>query len=245
MAKKNTTALAKADKSEFPELPGIGGVDKGLLLEVIGELNRLYAAKSVETACAVGEYILGRFFDGNLENFNEWGGKHATFGELIRTAQGEESPLHISASGLWYSVRILEQVKALPSEIAMALPVTHHRMLVPVKDAKLKLKLAKDAVSKGTPSREFQDEVRKAREEEREGEERGYSSGRPALPPFAKGMKQLIKAVDTATSERITKGSFESFDADQAKSLLKDVNKALGKLQTLQSNIEKQLESLS
>ena len=245
MAKKKTTVLAKTDNTDLPVLPGIGDVDKGLLSDVVSELNRLYATKSVETACAVGVFILDKFFDGNLDNFNAWGGKHQTFGELIRMAQGENSPLHISASGLWYSVRILEQVKALPEEIAMALPVTHHRMLVPVKDAKLKLKLAKEAVSKGIPSRSFQDEVKKAREEERAEEERGYSSGRPALPNFAKGMKQLIKAIDTATSERISKKSFESFDAGHAKELLKEVNKALGKLQTLQGNIEKQIETLS
>ena len=245
MAKKKTTALAKTDTTELPVLPGIGDVDKGLLSEVVTELNSLYAAKSVETACAVGEYILKRFFDGTLENYNEWGVKHQTFGELLKVAQSDNSPLHISASGLWYSVRILEQVKALPEEIAMALPVTHHRMLVPVKNAKLKLKLAKEAVSKSIPSRSFQDEVKKVREEEREKAERGFSSGRPSLPPFAKGLKQLIKAIDVATNERITKKSFETFDAEQAKDLLKEASKALGKLKTLQGNIEKQINALS
>jgi hypothetical protein len=244
MAKKKSTALAKIDDNDLPALPGIEKIDKGLLSEAVSELNRLYAAKSVETSCAIGEYILDRFFEGDMGIFNEWGGKHQTFGELIRMAQGENSPLHISASGLWYSVRILEQVKALPKEIAMALPVTHHRMLVPIKDAKTKLKLAKEAVSRSTPSRSFQDEVRRVREEERAGEERGFSSGRPALPPFAKGLKQLVKAVDTASSERITKGSFECYDAEQAKALLKEVGKALVKLQTVQSNIEKQIAAL-
>ena len=245
MASKKKNALAKVEDASVPAFPGMGGVDNGLLSEVIGELNQLYAAKSVETACAVGEYILSKFFEGKMENFNEWGGKHETFNELVKMAQADESPLHISASGLWYSVRILEQVKALPSEIAMALPVTHHRMLIPVKNDKLKLRLAKEAVSKGIPSRDFQDEVRKAREKERAKSERGFSSGRPALPVFAKGLNQLIKAVDKATSERITKSSFAGYDADQAKTLLKEVDKSLGKLQTLRGHIEKQLEALS
>ncbi|MDD5305915.1 MAG: hypothetical protein PHU25_01205 [Deltaproteobacteria bacterium] len=246
---KKTTALAKvaparesAEEVAPPDLPGIGNVEKSLLNTAVGEINRLYAAKSVETACAVGEYILKTFFKGDMDNFNEWGNKHETFGELLSMAQGEDSPLHISSSGLWYSVRILEQVKALPQEIAMALPGTHHRMLVPVKDEKKKLQLAKMAVSKGLTSRAFQEEVRAVRE----GEMReGNSPGRPPLPVWAKALKKSVKAIKDLTVQGVTKDSFGNYSADDANELLSEVNDAIDKMKKLQEKIRTHVEKMA
>ena len=241
MPKTKTTALAKKDAVELPILPGIGGVDKTLLSEVIRELNSLYAAKSVETSCAIGEYILNRFFDGEFENFNKWGSKHKTFKELTELAQGDDSPLHISASGLWYSVKILNQVKALPEEIAMALPVTHHRMLVPVKDPKLKLKLAKEAISKGIPSRVFQEECQTVREEERKIQKKKVSSGRPAMPVWMKAINQTVKAVDGVNLNIVTKSSVDFYDEQSIKYLLSEADRAIDKIQKIKNKIKEQV----
>ena len=48
-------------------LPGESDVDSQILDQAVIELNRIYIAKGLEAARAMGEYVLETFFDGSLE----------------------------------------------------------------------------------------------------------------------------------------------------------------------------------
>ena len=243
MPKKKKAEIVAIETEVLPGLPGMDVVDQTQLTRVIKELNTLYAAKSVETSCTVGEYILGEFFGGNLDNFNQWGGKHKTFGKLIELAQDREnSPLHISASGLWYSVRILEQVSLLPENVAKALPVTHHRMLVPVKDPTLKKELAQRAIDQNIPSRNFQEEVRTAREKARRGKRSKVSPGRPPLPVWMKAINQTVKAVEGVNMNSVTKASVDFYDKDSIKMIIAAADRAIDKIQKIKNKIVEHVE---
>lgn len=231
MARKKTETLVEV--VDLPKLPGIEMIDEGRLDEAVSHLNHLCVTKGLEMACGMGDYILKTFFKGKFENFHKWGSKHSTFKALM-----EREDTHFSASGLWYSVRIAEQVKSLPDkEIAMALPPTHHKMLTSIKDEDIRAELAEQAVSENMSSRDFQELVRENREE--------FSSGRPPLPAFAKGMKQLLKAVDIATKGKVNEGSFEHYKVKDAKALVRKVNTAIEKLEKTKADVEAQILSMS
>jgi len=245
MPKKKAEATELIIADDTPQLPGGIGIDRSLLTQAVREINTMYTRKSVETSCVIGEYLLENFFEGDIGNFDKWGDKHETFRELTRLAKEGDGVLYMSYSALWYSVRILEQVRALPADIGMALPVTHQKMLIPMKDLKKKEKLAKLAVSKSMTSRQFKAEVQKAREKDRAEKNTKVSSGRPPHPVFVTGMKQLIKAVDLATSKDVEDENFKHYKVKEAKELMNEVDNALAKLERLQEKLKVQFKTMS
>jgi hypothetical protein len=77
-------------------------------------------------------------------------GRHVTFRALAK-----REDLRVAYTTIWYSVAVLDQLRCLPADIATALPLSHHKLLVPVKDEELKRRLAERAVQQALPVREF------------------------------------------------------------------------------------------
>jgi hypothetical protein len=232
-AQKKKSAKTKTGDSTAIEvaLPGLSATEKPLIDKAIDDLNTLYTRKGLETAEAIGDYILQAFFEGDIDNYNQFGRKHATFKALT-----EHDGLQFSASYLWFAVTVSEQVKFLRANgITDDLPLSHHRLLVAVKDNDKKLALAQRAVEKGMSKRAFETAVRKKRGSA------GGSSGRPPLPAFAKGFTKLLQAIELAVSEEVTDESFEHYDAEQAEELLGEVDAGLEQLQALRKTLTRQI----
>lgn len=230
---KKKTSKAGTEKSTAIEvaLPGLTSTEKPLIDKAVSDLNTIYTKKGLETAESIGDYILGTFFEGDIGNYHQFGRKHATFRALA-----EHQGLEFSASYLWFAVPVSEQVKFLRANgITDNLPLSHHRLLVAVKDNDKKLALAQKAVEKGMSKRAFETAVRKKRSNV------GGSSGRPPLPAFAKGFARLLQGIELAVSEEVTEESFEHYDVAQAEELLSEVDTGLEQLQTLRKTLTKQI----
>jgi len=184
-------ARTPATLAKGPALPGQAAVRQDLIDAAVREINRAYVTKGLETATWVGEYVLKTFFDGKVENFRRLGRKHASFREL-----GEREDLHVSYVFLWNCVATVDQLKELPAEIANALPVTHHTLLLSVHDEKAKLALAKKAVRENLSKRELSVAVRKVRQ----GNGNGAHRGRPAISPTVRLFATLSRLAALARS---------------------------------------------
>ena len=185
-------AMRPGTPAKGPVLPGQAAARQDLIDAAVREINRAYVTKGLETAKWIGEYVLKTFFEGKVENFRRLGRKHASFRKL-----GEREDLHVSYVFLWNCVGMVDQFKALPGEIANALPATHHTLLLPVHDEKAKLELAKKAVRQKMSSRELSAEVQKLR---RRGKSNGDRRGRPAMTQTVRLLSALSRLATLARS---------------------------------------------
>ncbi len=83
-------------------------------------------------------------------------GRHRSFRELAGRAD-----LQLSHTFLWYAVRVRPQLESLPPEIAMALPLSHHRLLVHVPREGDRADLVQRAISGRLGKRELEHEIRR------------------------------------------------------------------------------------
>lgn len=213
-------------------LPGEGAEDRKLVDEVTEHVNHIYVVKGLETAREIGEYLLHRFFDGDPAKFHERGRKHISFRKLA-----EREDLQPSYSFLWNACAVVEQFRLLPADLREALPFSHHKLLLPVKDEATKVKLAQRAVEKGLSKRALEAEIHKAKKREASTPR----SGRRPLPFFVKALTRLAGVVKMATADEVTAKVFAAYAPEKTKSLLGDLDKQIASLQTLRHQVERAL----
>ncbi|MBN1337596.1 MAG: hypothetical protein JXB39_16705 [Deltaproteobacteria bacterium] len=199
---------------EPPSLPGLVEVDAALLDEAVSQINRIYVSKGLEMYFAVGEYVLTTFFGGDPEAFHTRGKGHATFRAL-----GERADLRLSHTAIYNAVAVVDQRRLLPDDLISALPFTHQRLLLPIKDEGAKVKLARKAVKDDLSSRELAVEVKREKARHR----KGARPGRPNLPAFVKALGRLRSIREQAASEPITAEAFSTYGPEKARLLLADV----------------------
>lgn len=213
-----------------PTLPGATTLDPHLLDAAVAEINRLHNAKGLELARAIGTYVVQALFNNNLDTFAATSREHLTFRALA-----QRDDLRVSYTSVWYSVAVLDQLRVLPDDIGAALPLTHHKLLVPVRDPQTKVRLAARAVEEQLTSREFAAEVKRARAQENPGA-RGGRRRRP-LPAFVKGMTRLRRAIELATSEVVSHETFDSYSPGKARLLMEELEGQTAALEALKERV--------
>lgn len=226
---KKSTAIVLHQEPSGPPLPGAETLDETLIDEVVSNVNSLYISHSIETVRAIGEYVLGKFFDGDPAKFHSHGPKHASFRRLA-----ERADLAVKYGWIWNACAMAEQWPSLSERVRMALPVSHHKLLLPVKDVGEKEKLARKAVEKGLSKRAFEAEIKRERSKKGGKEKRG----RPPLPTFVRGLTKLAAAVELATSEAVTGEAFAAYSPKKGKALMDALGEQIRALETLRGQVE-------
>ncbi len=216
-------------------LPGGTTLDALALDRAVAHINSIYTQKGLKTATKIGRYVLDTFFAGDFESFRHEGKKHVTFRALA-----ERDDLCVSHSFIWYAVAVLEQSGQLPSEITDALPFSHHKLLLPIKDNELKLQLAREAVAQKLSKRKLADRIRGLRRKTH-----AFSkAGRPPLPSFVKGLTQVRRGVELACSEELSDDLFDRYGLDDATRLLDDTMQQVETLERLVTRLRAQVRRL-
>jgi len=157
-------------------------------------LNQIYTTKALQTACLIGEYVISRFFGGEVEAFRRDSCKHASFRALSKRVDLRFSPTY-----LWTAVAVVGQLRELPEDLAQCLPLSHHRLLLPLKDATVKVALARLAVEYSLSKRELKREIGQLVGGQAKGAKRALNV------PVIKALSHLIEAseefVQAATAE--------------------------------------------
>ncbi len=113
------------------------------------------------------------------------------------------------------------------------MPLTHHKLLLSVRNQDAKVQLAQKAVAQELSSREFGKVVAQVRIANAETP-RG---GRPRLPAFVKGLTRLRQAIDVATSESINRETFATYKPAKARSLAEELDSHIATLTKIKENI--------
>jgi hypothetical protein len=214
---------ASTPRKESP-LPGETTVRRDLIDSAVRELNRIYVSKGLEAARGIGEYVLRTFFDGKTQNFRNRGRKHVSFRKLA-----ERDDLRMSYGFVWKCVAFVDQLKVLPNDLANALPVTHHTLLLPVHDEKTKVTLARKAVRESLTKRELAVEVRRIRKQKSNG---GTRRGRPPTPPVVRVLALLGRAAMEA-KPHASMTNLDHLNADRARALVRQAETHIEVLQDL------------
>lgn len=236
-AKKDTTGtelvVQPAERSD-PILPGEAVVDDALIADSVRDINALYRAKGLETARLMGEYVVGRFFGGDLDYAKKKHNKHVSF-----TALSEHADLAIGRTTLWYWVSVLGQLRQLPDDIAGSLSMSHHTLLLTVKDPEKKLALAKEAVTTGVGKREFEVRVRQVRDDRWSD---GGKPGRQALPAWAKGVGGIERVIRATLLEEITSDDVVIHGTAKAQERLAEIETAVQLLNAFAATLTEALD---
>lgn len=192
---------------------------------IVRKVNEIYVTRGLQTALQIGELLIEQIFDGDLSACRDRGRSHPSFRRLA-----EREDLRPSASFLWTSCAVVEQVAQLPAEVALSLPLSHHRLLLPVRDVEQKVELAVQATKAELSRREFATQVTAAIERE----PRRSRGGRPRLPAMIKGLRRLRDAVVMLRSEAIDAAAIDRATADSARDVLADLEEQVQALIAIQ-----------
>ena len=229
---KKSTAILVYEASDGPPLPGEGASDDALIDEVVASVNKLYISHSIETVRAIGEYVLAKFFDGDPTKFHSHAAKHVSFRRLA-----DRDDLTVKYGWIWNACAMAEQWPVLSESVRTALPVSHHKLLLPVKDPDEKERLAREAVEKGLSKRAFEVEIKRARTRE-DGEDGKARKGRKPLPTCVRGLTKLAAPVNLATSDPVTGESFATYSPKKGKVLIAALGEQIRALETLRGQVE-------
>ncbi len=205
-------------------------VDDETISEAVRYINERTILNGLQLAKEVGEYIVNTFFGGDYTKFADPSrSKSLSFRALLA-----RKDLLLGKSTLYVFVRISEQLKLLPAEVATQLPLAHHRALLPLPDSKRKEALARRAVREEWPSRVLGKEVRKLLPKSRQG--------RRPLPSFAKAIRGVAKALDLASETDVTADAVAVLGPEQRSVLAAQVEESLARLEALKEALEGALE---
>ena len=226
--------IAPGQQGAVTEAPlrGQTAVDTDLVAAAVARINELHSSHSLALTCAIGRYVIDTFFGGDPSACHRRGSEHASFRALVARAD-----LSVSASNLWRSVAVVEQLAMLPAEVADALPVSHHKLLLPVKDPEAKVSLATQAAKEHLSKRELAERVAEVTRKGRE--EKGWArAGRPPDPVFAKGIKRIVGAVGYACAADVATAHIVEFGPGESRLRLDALRAAIGQAQVLVTALE-------
>lgn len=206
-----------------PTLPGESEVDDTLIATVLDELDTLSHGQGLETALAIADRVLARFFGGDVTRFRSRSSQHQSF----RALQSDEA-LPLSRSALWYALAVRDQYEHLPAEVAEQLSLAHHKVLLRVKSRRLKVELARKSVDEGLSKRDLERHLRR-----RYSKDQVRGRGRPRLPAVVKGLRKVEQATDLATSEPISGALLRRLDRGGISDLLTSLDENIEALEEL------------
>lgn len=213
-------------------LPGDTTLDRRLVDRAVADLNALYTQRAMETAVAIGTYVLDNFFGGDIWAFAQRRRAHLSFREL-----SSHPDLQLDHVYLYRAVKLVEQLTALPEGVTEHLSYSHHVELLPLRRVDNKARLARRAIERGWTVRQLRAEVRVARKREV-----GGRTGRPPLPAWHRGFKKVFKGIDEAISEPVEPEVFGSYEPAKARELVEELDEKLARLEAYRDELVKALD---
>ena len=193
--------------------------DPALIREAVITINTIRMHGALQTALAVGEYVIGTFFDGDIETFRRRHEDHVSFRQL---AQHEE--LEMSATSLWTAVQMVSHREVLGAAVTEQLSLRHHQVLIGVQDEQLRRTLAGRVLEEGLSRDDLQELARKTKP--------GARSGRKSLPAWFKQARRGAVAL-RRLGEMEIEGEVSEARMEELSGLLGEAQKALDELKLL------------
>lgn len=215
----------RATEIDPPPLPGEHELDELLGQRAIAALQPLGELPGLKGRRRIAACVLRTFFAGQVALFRARSRTHRTYRWVMATPG-----LSVSRNDVWYAVAILEQLWVLPPEVGQSLPLSHHRILLPIHDLEDKLRIASIAHGAGLSKRELEQLVRESRPPE--------AGGPPAL---AQGLDRIGEALDLAESESLDEQALAGLSEEESGRLLVRAYEQLNRLSRLAEALRQHL----
>lgn len=208
-------------------LPGETSTDPEILEDLLQELDLLSRGQGLEVALQIANCVLDRLFRGNPGVFRARSNKHDTF----RALQNHED-LPLSRTALWYALAVRDQVEVLPDKLSDALPLSHHKVLLQVKDVDQKIELARQVARDDLSRRDLERVIRRKLDDD---ETRGR--GRPRLPAVVKALRRLEKATTMAMTEPVDDALMNRLSVHEIRKLILRLDRELDTLGSIREQL--------
>ena len=210
-------------------LPGEIEADEALIAATIAEINTAWTTGQVTSASQVGELVVNAFFGGDAANARLRGKRHVSFKALA-----EHESLKMSATTLWYCVKMFEQLPLLGEAVASQLTMAHHKLLLHVADIDLRRRLASEAAAAGQTVPQLTTAIGNTRTAPADGD--AARAGRPALPAAVKNMNLVKKSITPLNA--ITPATLGALDAAKRQETLDEARAFAAQVATWWQAIE-------
>ena len=157
------------------------------LERAVRELNAIYVVAALDAALTMADTIVAHLLDGDGS----------------RTADPQREPilqrlaahegLRFSPHQIWTALAVHRQLPQLPPDVARALPLSHHRLLLRIPDSRAKTALARQAARDALPKRDLETIVTRWR-----ATHDLPAIGRPPEPEVIKGLRRAAAALSVA-----------------------------------------------
>lgn len=125
-------------------LPGGARLEPELLQRCLDHAQSTWSRDSLAAAIQIGRHVIDTLFRGDAALAELVGGRHPTLRALRRSRL-----LPFAAAYLWTCIRLVGQVGAFTEAGVGALPFSHHRVLLGVRDERVRVAMARAAHEKG------------------------------------------------------------------------------------------------
>jgi hypothetical protein len=197
----------------------------------VAEINRIYITGGLKTTVAVGRFILDTFFGGDIVAFSSKGPGWPSFAELH-----QRHDLAMSYSVLSYSVQVAHQVRQLPQDIAWKLNISHHRVLVRVKDLDVKTEFARLAVEEGLHTKELKTRVYRAIGAD------PSRPGRTQLSPPALAVRRLERKSREFVREMGRGGLWDRVPDEEQADVVARLERTIRRLERVRDGLEQEVD---
>ena len=226
MAPKKSSATSRSQAGKPEEAGELVPVDTEKVDAAVRYINERTIQSGLDLAREVGDYVLETFFDGDFASFtNPSRSKSTSFRALLA-----REDLLLGHATIYGFVRVSHQLKTLPAEVVSRLTLTQHRALLPLPDPERKEAMARQALDEGWSAEELEAEVRKLLPRSRRG--------RKPLPPFVKGIRNVVKALDLAFENQVTPEAVTTLGPKETSALSAQVEESLARLEALKQSLE-------
>lgn len=213
------------------DVPGEREVDSELVQQCVAAIRTLYGQGGLEASRQIGDLLLQTFFRGDPDVFERTRRYHASYRAMLSSPE-----LPASNSFIWYSIRLIDHLRLLPDELAAALPLSHHRLLMHIHQPEIRIQMARMAVANGWSKRSLEAAVRETSPRSRQ-----RSPDQPQTPAFVKGLRQLNAAVALVGAETIDNSLLGQVERDELANLLLQAANDLERLSGLMGIIHRQM----
>lgn len=202
--------------------------------DVVADINAAVRHRGLQMARDLARIVLDAFFDGDLEAYRQRSGQNIYFQRLA-----ERDDLDVSYHQLWTALAVSDQIDLLPDGVGDKLSMSHHRLLLSVRDKDQKLAIAQQAVDESMTRRE----LKKVLAERRDG--RPNKLGRPRLPSFVKATGQLLRTSTEAVEIEVDPEQVQSWGVQRSQELLEALDARLNELRAWRDQIDQAVRSVS
>ncbi len=133
--------------------PGPGPGAEGDVERAIRAINALYVVGALDTALAIGDYILVTYL-GDDEKRLAREDEEPSLRELA-----DHPDLGFPKSTLWTAIAVYRQYPTLPEDVRRRLSLTHHRLLLGVTSVRAKAQLAEESAARRWSTRALEEAV--------------------------------------------------------------------------------------